>query len=109
MDHRRVNVEKVKVTQEQADWLDKYSLTQAQIDHYIDIQPLNLRPDSPISDWKPSKLARALYKGYEVEDFEIGDWVYIAKEGMYGQKPQVTMVTGLKEQKYISFPLLEVD
>ncbi len=64
--------EKVKITQEQADWLERYELTQDQIDHYIDIQPFSKRPDSPIVDWGASKLAKALYIGYEVEP-EIND------------------------------------
>lgn len=68
--------EKVKVTQEQFDWLERYELTQEQIDHYIDIQPYKKRPDSPIVDWPASKVAKALYIGYEVEpEFGVGDWV----------------------------------
>lgn len=68
---------KVKITQEQADWLERYELTQDQIDHYIDIQPFRKRPDSPIVDWSASKLAKALYTGYEVEpEFKMGQWIY---------------------------------
>src|SRR5699024_11077859 len=104
-------MEKVKVTRVQADAIeyckaefgkDKTINTHAKGTWAYDCKPLN--------DLEFSELARALYIGYEVEpEFKAGDWVYIAKEGMYGQEPQVTMVTGLKEQKYISFPILEVD
>lgn len=70
--------ETVKVTQEQADWLDKYGITSEAIDYAIDIQPYKKRPDSPIVEWSSSKLARAFYAGYEVkETFEIGDFVYV--------------------------------
>lgn len=73
--------EKVKVTQEQADWLHRYELTQEQVDHHIDIQPYRKRPDSPIVDWPASKVARALYIGYEVEpEYKIGDWVTVFKK-----------------------------
>ncbi|MBM7598185.1 hypothetical protein JOC34_000542 [Virgibacillus halotolerans] len=67
--------EKVKVTQKQSDWLDKYK-SDKEIDYAIDIQPHKKRPDSPIIDWSASKVARALYDGYKVEPrFEVGDWV----------------------------------
>lgn len=70
------DMKKVKVTQEQANWLARYDLTQDQIDHFIDMQTLNKRPDSPIADWELSKLAKALYIGYEVEPkFKEDDWV----------------------------------
>jgi hypothetical protein len=69
-------MEKVKVTQKQFDWLEGYELTQAQIDYLIEVHPHRKRPESPIIDWSASKLARALYIGYEVEpEFKVGDWV----------------------------------
>ncbi|GGP17261.1 hypothetical protein [Oceanobacillus neutriphilus] len=69
-------MEKIQVTQKQADWLERYELTQEQIDHYINIQPYKKRPDSPIVDWDAAKLARALYVGYEViPQYKVGDWV----------------------------------
>lgn len=78
MRFRRMNMGKVKVTKVQAEWLERYPLTQGQIDHYIDLQPLKKRPDSPIVDWSAATLARALYNGYEVEPvFEVGDWVVL--------------------------------
>lgn len=70
--------EKVKVTQEQFDWLEKYK-TEQQIDFAIDIQLHRKRPDSPIVDWKLSEVARALYVGYEVEPkFKVGDLVHVS-------------------------------
>lgn len=66
---------KVKVTQVQAEWLDKYK-TEEEIDYAINIQPYKKRPDSPIIHWEPSDVAKALWIGYEVEEkFKIGDWV----------------------------------
>lgn len=73
--------EKVKLTQEQADWIEKYTLTQEQVDYMIDIQPHRKRPDSPIVDWSVSKLAKALYTGYEVEpEYGIDCWVLYENE-----------------------------
>lgn len=67
--------EKVKVTQEQFDWLEKYK-SDKEINYAIDIHPHKKRPDSPIADWMPSEVARALYNGYETEpEFKKGDWV----------------------------------
>lgn len=69
-------MDKVRVTQEQADWLERFELSQTQIDYYIDIHPLNKRPDSPVTDWTTSKLARALYIGYEVEsEYKVGEYI----------------------------------
>lgn len=68
-------MEKVKVTQEQADWLDECT-TAEEINYAIDVHLFKKRPDSPIVDWSVSKLARALYIGYEVKlDFKEGDWI----------------------------------
>ncbi len=68
---------KVKVTQEQADWLDKYKSNE-EIDYAINVQPHKKRPDSPIVDWAPSKVAYALYRGYEVEpEFKDDEWVLL--------------------------------
>lgn len=76
---------KVKLTQEQADWIEKYTLTQEQVDHLIDIHSHRKRPDSPLVDLSTSKLARALYSGYEVEaEFKVGDWV-ITGRGLLGK------------------------
>lgn len=67
--------EKVKVTQAQFEWLEKYK-SEVEIDYAINIQPLNKRPDSPIADWSVSKVAKALLIGYEVkEKYSEGDWV----------------------------------
>lgn len=67
--------EKVKVTQKQFDWLERYK-SDEEIDYAIDIQVHRKRPDSPIVDWKPSEVARAFYNGYEVEpEYKAGDWV----------------------------------
>lgn len=78
-------MEKIQVTQKQADWLERYELTQEQIDHYINTQLHRKRPDSPIVDWDAGKLARSLYVGYEViPEFFEGDWV-VTKSGYVGQ------------------------
>src|SRR5699024_2497282 len=82
------------VTPMQADWLERYELNQEQIDHYIDMQPLKKRPDSPIVDWPASKLAKALYIGYEIKKgFEVGDWVYNEEFGLIGQ---ITKIEGVR-------------
>ena len=74
---------KIKVTQEQANWLDRY-VTDEGIDYAINIQVYRKRPDSPIADWDTSKVARALYVGYEVEsDIEVGDYV-VNEKGTVG-------------------------
>lgn len=66
---------KLKVTQRQKEWLDKYK-TDEDVTYAIDIQPLRKRPDSPIVDWTSAKVARALLIGYEAEEtFKVGDWV----------------------------------
>lgn len=68
--------EKVKVTQKQADWLEEYKLTQENIDYILDVHWYRKRPDSPLIGWSISKLARALYIGYEVEQkYKKGDWI----------------------------------
>lgn len=65
--------EKVKITQKQFDWLERYK-SDEEIDYAIDVQLHRKRPDSPIVDWKPSEVARALYNGYECE-------LYVKKVG----------------------------
>lgn len=73
--------EKLKVTQEQADWLEKYESEEA-IDYAIDIQPLKKRPDSPIVDWHASMVARALLIGYEIKpEYKVGDLVIPERDG----------------------------
>lgn len=73
---------KVKVTKEQAEWLEKYK-TEQEIDYAINIQPYKKRPDSPIVDWKPSEVAKALWNGYEVEErFKLGDVAYHKRTGV---------------------------
>lgn len=64
--------EKVKVTQAQSDWLERYK-SEEEIAYAIDIQRFRKRPDSPIVDWSASEVAKALYIGYEVE-IKVGDW-----------------------------------
>lgn len=72
--------EKVKVIQNQFDWLEKYK-SDEEINYAIDIQLHKKRPDSPIADWGPSKVARALLIGYEIEpEYKVGDYV------IYGDK-----------------------
>ena len=67
--------EKVKITQKQFDWLEKYK-SDEEIDYAIDVQLHRKRPDSPIVDWKPSEVARAFYNGYKVEpEYKTGEWV----------------------------------
>ncbi len=70
--------EKVKVTQEQFDWLERYK-SDEEINYAIDIHPHKKRPDSPIADWMPSEIAQALYNGYEVKQtpLKIGDWAKV--------------------------------
>lgn len=62
---------KLKVTQAQSDWLERYK-SDEEIAYAIDIQPLRKRPDSPIVDWTSSEVAKALYIGYEVGEKVIG-------------------------------------
>lgn len=72
--------EKVKVTQKQLDWLERYK-NDEEIAYAIDIQVYGRRPDSPIADWKTSEVARALYIGYEIEPvYKLGDWVVLESE-----------------------------
>ncbi|GGP17168.1 hypothetical protein [Oceanobacillus neutriphilus] len=86
-------MEKIQVTQKQADWLERYELTQEQIDHYINIQPYKKRPDSPIVDWDAGKLARALYVGYEViPRYKAGEWLFILKEAMHTGKDEIRQI-----------------
>lgn len=67
--------EKVKLTQKQFDWLERYK-SEEEIDYAIDIQLHRKRPDSPVADWKPSEVARAFYNGYEVGlQYKVGGWV----------------------------------
>ncbi|MHC8517023.1 hypothetical protein [Sporosarcina sp. ITBMC105] len=88
--------EKVKVTQRQADWLDRYK-NEKEIAYAIDIQPHKKRPDSPIVDWPASKVAEALYRGYEVEEeYEQGDWL----QEHHGNIGIVTKVEGSKVWGY---------
>ena len=63
-------MEKVKVTQAQADLIKSIKDT----DYAINIHGLNKRPDSPLQELTTAELARALYIGYEVEpEFEVGE------------------------------------
>ena len=72
-------MEKVKLTREQAEEIERYKKNgDEQIDYMIDGHIYDKRPDLKISTLKTSELARALYIGYEVkETFEVGDWVYV--------------------------------
>lgn len=80
---------KVRVSPAQFDWLEKYKNEEA-IDYAIDIQPLNKRPDSPLHDWSASKVAKALYKGYEVEpQYKVGDWIYSINSRAVGKVVRV--------------------
>lgn len=66
-------MEKVKVTQAQADLIKSIKDT----DYAINIHELNKRPDSPLQELTTAELARALYVGYEVEpQFKVGDWIH---------------------------------
>src|SRR5690625_1290396 len=69
-------MEKVKVTQAQADLIKSIKDT----DYAINIHGLNKRPDSSLQELTTAELARALYVGYEVEpEYSVGDWVRDAK------------------------------
>src|SRR5690625_6848002 len=66
-------MEKVKVTQAQADLIKSIKDT----DYAINIHGLNKRPDSPLQELTTAELARALYIGYEVDpEYSVGDWIY---------------------------------
>src|SRR5690625_2394970 len=72
-------MEKVKITQEQADALRKaiadYGSDNVMNDHVKMIDNWENILD-PLNDLEPHQLARALYVGYEVEpEFKIGQWV----------------------------------
>lgn len=68
-------MEKVKVTKEQAEaierWADKIQLVKAKLFGF-----LNHGEDESIAEMTVDELIKALYIGYEVEpEFKVGDWV----------------------------------
>ena len=72
-------MEKVKLTREQAEEIERYKKNgDEQIDYMIDGHIYDKRPDLKISTLKTSELARALYIGYEVEEtFKVRDCVVL--------------------------------
>ena len=79
-------MEKVKITREQADkikgweWHTKYPSILLKIHGYNSFVCNNCLQDLTLDE-----LARALYVGYEVEEFEHWDWVYILETGEIGR------------------------
>jgi hypothetical protein len=102
---RRIGVEKVKVTREQADAID------FAINGPSDLLYHN-NPDELLSgcakDWEFGgqlealnsmsivTIAKALYIGYEVEEFEVGDWVVVSAE-LNRDFKQTKKITKIKE------------
>ena len=81
-------MEKVKITREQAEAIEKIK----DIDYAINIHSFKKRPDSPLVDMSTARLARALFVGYEVEpEFEIGDFIEIELFG----RGVVVEITGI--------------
>src|SRR5690625_2635349 len=79
-------MEKVKLTQEQADAIERgikiYGKSRIMNDHALDGWVGNL---NDLNGLTKDEIARALYVGYEVEpEFKVGDWVYVEspKEGL---------------------------
>lgn len=68
-----MSVEKVKITQEQANAIERIK----DKDYAINVLVAGKRPDNPLCELEVSELAKAFYIGYEVEpEFKVGDWAY---------------------------------
>ena len=72
-------MEKVKLTQEQADAIERgikiYGKSRIMNDHALDGWVGNL---NDLNGLTKDEIARALYVGYEVvPEFKVGDWVYV--------------------------------
>jgi len=73
-------MEKVKLTQEQAEDLEEaLHAYEDDKDHMLNVfvRAKDTSDWGSISYFSPSKMAKALYIGYEVESYKIGDWVKV--------------------------------
>ena len=94
-------MEKVKLTQEQADTIEdlkkKYSSEQivgTNVRGRVHNRPVKL------AELNLDTLIRALYIGYEIEEtFEIGDWVYV--RGIFDASPEVAKVTNVYANRIV--------
>lgn len=75
-------MEKVKVTKEQAEAIEKYANSNKKelcIENWV---KGHFHTNKVLSELSLEELAKALYIGYEVEpEFKVGDWVYNEKAG----------------------------
>lgn len=75
-----MSVKKVKLTQEQANAIERIK----DKDYAINVLVAGKRPDNPLCELEVSELAKAFYIGYEVEpEFKVGNWaVWRSTEGI---------------------------
>lgn len=78
-------MKKVKITQEQAEAIER--IKKEHLEHLIKIKKkpftYHVRPwEEPILKLEPEDIQSALFEGYEVEpEFKVGDWVVVRFEG----------------------------
>ncbi len=93
---RKYNVEKIQLTQEQADVISKL-LKKMSADRLIDTHIKQIWKDeyNALNHMEVSKVARAVLVGYEViPQFKVGDWVINIHTAEIGQVEAIRKVGG---------------
>src|SRR5690625_1586892 len=92
-------MEKVKLTQKQAEDLEEaLHAYEDDKDHMLNVfvRAKDTSDWGSISYFSPSKIAKALYIGYEVKSYKIGDWVKVEIQN----EVRVSEIYAIKGDKY---------